>query len=532
MKNEGLDRRHKESRLTTRPKKNERRKTQSNSFSLSTRGHVHSSRSSTSALFVLPVPRLFFERKRWTEKRKQKRKNSFLQSKTDSKMTTIASMPDLPSSDEEDEDYDPQRDPTARDDEALEAAAAARRAQAGRAPGRKGFGKRKQGGLEGEDDEAEEGEDDDDDEAANAAAAHAGGKGVGRRAEAKARVEEAWAALSSAGGPRAGGGAKVPSSTAAAVASLLAPIPRAADAAVKASEERAAAATVAANGGASAVSLASLCAPAAKRAKVTTATTTAATAATIPSASSSKEAWLAKMGLGGSRPSNIAAPASETTRSQAKTGAGGGALNSGASAAALAAASDPAALAAARAALQGAASAAAAAKDHGMVRVTETKRFAGRDVEMTRAVTESEAAAAAQKAKAKEKEREKGKAATATATATAAAAAEEDEEKPSSSKPTGPLLPNAAAVGRSGLDATLAALDASQRRVNVVGKTRADWGALKASDAAVDDELERYKKGGDAHVEKRAFLARAERAAYERERDARLNSDVRTRGRL
>ena len=68
-------------------------------------------------------------------------------------MTTIASMPDLPSSDEEDEDYDPQRDPTARDDEALEAASAARRAQAGRAPGRQGFGKggggkRKQGGFE------------------------------------------------------------------------------------------------------------------------------------------------------------------------------------------------------------------------------------------------------------------------------------------------------------------------------------------------------------------------------------------------
>ena len=148
-------------------------------------------------------------------------------------------------------------------------------------------------------------------------------------------------------------------------------------------------------------------------------------------------------------------------------------------------------------------------------------------------MTEAEAAAAA---KAKEKEKEKGKAA-------ATAAAEEEQHGaegaaaatttagPSSSSAK-PLLPNAAAVGRSGLDATLAALDAASRRVNVVKKTRADWSSLKASDARVDDELEAYKKGGDAHVEKRAFLARAERAAYERERDARLNSDVRTRGRL
>ena len=187
---------------------------------------------------------------------------------------------------------------------------------------------------------------------------------------------------------------------------------------------------------------------------------------------------------------------------------------------------DPSALAAARAALQGAASAAAAAKDHGLVRVTETKRFAGRDVEVTRAVTEAEAAAAIER----EKGKEKGKAA---ATAKGRREREQPQRRrrqgPSSSKP---LLPDAAAVGRSGLDATLAALDAASRRVNVVKKTRADWSSLKAADAAVDDELEKYKKGGDAHVEKRAFLARAERAAYERERDARLNSDVRTRGRL
>lgn len=193
--------------------------------------------------------------------------------------------------------------------------------------------------------------------------------------------------------------------------------------------------------------------------------------------------------------------------------------------ASLAAANDPASLAAARAALHGAASAAAAAKDHGLVRVTETKRFAGRDVEVTRAVTEAEAtASAAAAAAAKEKkEKDEGKA---KATATAAAG---EGGAPSSSKPP---LPNATAVGRSGLDATLAALDAASRRVNVVKKTRADWSSLKATDAAVDDELEKYKKGGDAHVEKKAFLARAERAAYERERDARLNSDVRTRGRL
>jgi len=236
------------------------------------------------------------------------------------------------------------------------------------------------------------------------------------------------------------------------------------------------------------------------------------------------------MGLGGPRPANIAAPAAS---GGAAAEAAPASLNTGASSLSLAASTDPAALAAARAALLGAASAAAAAKDHGLVRVTETKRFAGKDVEVTRAVTQAEAAAVAAKQKEKkEKEEKSGKATTAARgreeDAAEAAPAAAAAAGPSSSKP----LPNATAVGRSGLDATLAALDAASRRVNVVKKTRADWSQLKAADAGLDDELEKYKKGGDAHVEKKAFLARAERAAYERERDARLNSDVRTRGRL
>jgi hypothetical protein len=54
----------------------------------------------------------------------------------------------------------------------------------------------------------------------------------------------------------------------------------------------------------------------------------------------------------------------------------------------------------------------------------------------------------------------------------------------------------------------------------------------QASHTAVDEELEAHKRSGAAYLEKQDFLKRAELAAYEKERDARLASDVRTRGRL
>ena len=48
----------------------------------------------------------------------------------------------------------------------------------------------------------------------------------------------------------------------------------------------------------------------------------------------------------------------------------------------------------------------------------------------------------------------------------------------------------------------------------------------------VEDELETYKKGTDKYLDKVDFLKRAELREYEKERDARLGADVRSRGRL
>ena len=50
--------------------------------------------------------------------------------------------------------------------------------------------------------------------------------------------------------------------------------------------------------------------------------------------------------------------------------------------------------------------------------------------------------------------------------------------------------------------------------------------------AQVEDELEAYKKSNDKYLDKVDFLKRAELRQYEKERDARLGGDVRSRARL
>lgn len=48
----------------------------------------------------------------------------------------------------------------------------------------------------------------------------------------------------------------------------------------------------------------------------------------------------------------------------------------------------------------------------------------------------------------------------------------------------------------------------------------------------IEEELEDYKKSGDKYLEKVDFLKRAELREYEKERDQRLGSNMRNRGRL
>ena len=48
----------------------------------------------------------------------------------------------------------------------------------------------------------------------------------------------------------------------------------------------------------------------------------------------------------------------------------------------------------------------------------------------------------------------------------------------------------------------------------------------------IEEELEDYKKSGDKYLGKVDFLKRAELREYENERDQRLGSNMRNRGRL
>ena len=66
----------------------------------------------------------------------------------------------------------------------------------------------------------------------------------------------------------------------------------------------------------------------------------------------------------------------------------------------------------------------------------------------------------------------------------------------------------------------------------MLDKTKMDWQEYKATDAAVEEELEAHKRSGAQYLDRQEFLQRTELREYEIERDKRLASDVRTRGRL
>ncbi|KAL4458082.1 hypothetical protein ABPG75_012947 [Micractinium tetrahymenae] len=146
--------------------------------------------------------------------------------------------------------------------------------------------------------------------------------------------------------------------------------------------------------------------------------------------------------------------------------------------------------AAALAAAKAAASAAGAARMGGTITVQEQRRFAGQTITVNKEVA------------AGSKEAQK-----------AAAEAE------------------AAARKKAGLDAVLASLQQA-KKVTVLDKSRADWKDFKKTDDTIEEELEMHKRSGDQYLDKQAFLKDAELREYEKERDRRLASDVRNRGRL
>ncbi|KFM23374.1 Craniofacial development protein 1 [Auxenochlorella protothecoides] len=117
---------------------------------------------------------------------------------------------------------------------------------------------------------------------------------------------------------------------------------------------------------------------------------------------------------------------------------------------------------------------------YGEERVIETRRFAGKDVTVSRSVPSGGAAAS-----------------------------------------TSGAAGHAAPDKKGGLDAMLASL-AGPKKVNVLDKTRSDWTEFKAGDEAIDAELEAHKRSGSQYLEKQAFLQEADVRQYEAERDLRM----------
>ena len=138
------------------------------------------------------------------------------------------------------------------------------------------------------------------------------------------------------------------------------------------------------------------------------------------------------------------------------------------------------------------AASATAAQQYGMVTVTETRRFAGKTVTVQRDVDANSKEAAK---------------------AGVGAAGGGPSKK------------------KAGLDAVLESL-AQAKKVTVLDKSKLDWKDYKKTDDTVEEELEAHKRSGATYLGKQEFLSKADLAEYERERDQRLASDVRNRGRL
>ncbi|KAK9916406.1 hypothetical protein WJX75_002220 [Coccomyxa subellipsoidea] len=338
-------------------------------------------------------------------------------------MANIVNAPDLPSEDEEDDDYDPTRDPDA---EKYDANGKKTKTAGGRLKRARG-----QGATEEEDaDEDDDGELDEQRVAAPNSIA----------ATKKAKVNALWNQLQQGG--------------------------KAADSAGASTSGRPAALTWGA-----------LCRPVPKEA---------------PKQDKNRN-WMLQLGFKGTSQSS---PGGNLAATQAEIGPSTDAA-SGTRQGSDLPASQPqingqvpepkAAVSAAAAAIAAAKAAASAtsAASNGKVAVTETRRFAGKNIEMTKNMSAAEAQAEAEKQK----------------------------------------------RNKAGLDAVLASLQAA-KKVNVLDKSRSDWDTFKQSDTKVEEELEAYKKSGDKYLDKVDFLKRSELREYEKERDARLSGDVRSRGRL
>ncbi|GAX81876.1 hypothetical protein CEUSTIGMA_g9304.t1 [Chlamydomonas eustigma] len=131
------------------------------------------------------------------------------------------------------------------------------------------------------------------------------------------------------------------------------------------------------------------------------------------------------------------------------------------------------------------------ARSYNKMAVTETRRFAGKDIQVTTQIDKNskEAAKLAQK----------------------------DAQK--------------SVAAASGLDRFLAELD-KKKKVNILDKSKMDWNQMKSTDTHMEEELEAHKRSSNKYLDKVDFLKKAELREYELERDKRLAGDIRLRNRL
>ncbi|KAK1299147.1 hypothetical protein QJS10_CPB14g01238 [Acorus calamus] len=123
------------------------------------------------------------------------------------------------------------------------------------------------------------------------------------------------------------------------------------------------------------------------------------------------------------------------------------------------------------------AAAAAAAAGRGKVEIKEVRDFAGEEIEVKKFI-DADSKEAAEKAKA----------------------------------PSGPP---------SALDSVLEQIK-KKPKLNVLDKTKKDWGEFKEENKGVEEELDVYKKSSNQYLDRVSFLQRTDMREFEREREARL----------
>ncbi|GLJ11768.1 hypothetical protein SUGI_0176490 [Cryptomeria japonica] len=83
------------------------------------------------------------------------------------------------------------------------------------------------------------------------------------------------------------------------------------------------------------------------------------------------------------------------------------------------------------------------------------------------------------------------------------------------------------ASSSSGLDALLDKIS-KKRKLNILDKSRKDWGEFKEEKGLLE-ELDAYNKSGDKYLDKVSFLQKADLREFEREREIRLAQQAKRR---